>query len=55
MDARQQELRVFGITIDRDAQQYITHLFGRGGYAMVQKPEHLSLALPRIYQQIIAT
>ena len=54
MDARQQELKVFGITIDRDAQQYITHLFGRGGYAMVQKPEHLSLALPRIYQQIIA-
>lgn len=55
MDARQQEMKVFGITIDRDAQQYITHLFGRGGYAMVQKPEHLSLALPRIYQQIIAT
>jgi nitric oxide reductase NorD protein len=55
MDARQQELKVFGITIDRDAQQYIAHLFGRGGYAMVQKPEHLSLALPRIYQQIIAT
>ena len=54
MDARQQELKVFGITIDRDAQQYITHLFGRGGYAMVQKPKHLSLALPRIYQQIIA-
>lgn len=54
MDARQQELKVFGITIDRDAQKYIAHLFGRGGYAMVQKPEHLSLALPRIYQQIIA-
>lgn len=55
MDARQQELKVFGITIDRDAQQYIGHLFGRGGYAMVHKPEHLSQALPGIYQQIIAT
>jgi nitric oxide reductase NorD protein len=55
MDARQQELKVFGITIDRDAQDYITHLFGRGGYAMVQKPEHLALALPGIYRQIIAT
>ncbi len=55
MDARQQDLKVFGITIDRDAQQYIGHLFGRGGYAMVHKPEHLSQALPRIYQQIIAT
>ncbi len=55
LDARQHELKVFGITIDRDAQQYIGHLFGRGGYAMVHKPEHLSQALPRIYQQIIAT
>lgn len=55
LDARQQELKVFGITIDRDAQHYISHLFGRGGYAMVQKPEHLSLALPSIYRQIIST
>ena len=54
MGARQQELKVFGVTIDRDAQQYIGHLFGRGGYAMVQKPEHLAQALPAIYQQIIA-
>lgn len=55
LDARQQELKVFGVTIDRDAQHYIAHLFGRGGYAMVQKPEHLSLALPGIYRQIIST
>ena len=55
LDARQQELKVFGITIDRDAQDYIGHLFGRGGYAMVHKPEHLSLALPGIYRQIISS
>jgi len=55
MDARQQELNVFGITIDRDAQDYIKHLFGRGGYAMVHKAEHLAMALPGIYRQIIAT
>lgn len=54
MEARRQELKVFGVTIDRDAQQYISHLFGPGGYAMVHKPEHLALALPGIYQQIIA-
>ncbi len=54
MEARRQELKVFGITIDREAQQYIGHLFGRGGYAMVHKPEHLAQALPSIYQQIIA-
>jgi len=55
MDARRQELKVFGVTIDRDAQDYIGQLFGRGGYAMVQKPEHLSQALPGIYRQIIST
>jgi nitric oxide reductase NorD protein len=55
LDARQQELKVFGITIDRDAQHYIAHLFGPGGYAMVQKPEHLSMALPSIYRQIISS
>ncbi|WP_227370055.1 nitric oxide reductase activation protein NorD [Halomonas sp. M20] len=53
-DARQQEIKVFGVTIDQEARQYIPHLFGRGGYAIVQKPEHLSLALPGIYRQIIA-
>lgn len=55
LDARRQELKVFGVTIDRDAQDYIGQLFGRGGYAMVQKPEHLSQALPGIYRQIIST
>jgi nitric oxide reductase NorD protein len=55
MDARRQELKVFGVTIDSDAQDYIGKLFGPGGYAMVHKPEHLSQALPGIYRQIIST
>ncbi|MCL7941761.1 VWA domain-containing protein [Halomonas sp. ATCH28] len=55
LEARRQEVRVFGVTIDREAGQYIPHLFGRGGYAIVQRPEHLSLALPGIYRQIIAS
>lgn len=55
LDARQQEVRVFGVTIDQQARQYIPHLFGRGGYAIVQRPEHLSMALPGIYRQIIAS
>ncbi|PLW68604.1 nitric oxide reductase activation protein NorD [Pseudohalioglobus lutimaris] len=55
LDARRQELKVFGVTIDRDAQDYIGQLFGRGGYAMVHKPEHLSQALPGIYRQIVAS
>ncbi|MBB3230726.1 nitric oxide reductase activation protein NorD [Halomonas stenophila] len=55
LEARRQEVRVFGVTIDREAGRYIPHLFGRGGYAIVQRPEHLSLALPGIYRQIIAS
>lgn len=53
LEARRQEVRVFGVTIDREAGRYIPRLFGRGGYAIVQRPEHLSLALPGIYRQII--
>ncbi|SEK76509.1 nitric oxide reductase activation protein NorD [Halomonas daqiaonensis] len=55
LEARRQEVRVFGVTIDREAGRYIPHLFGRGGYAIVQRPDHLSLALPGIYRQIIAS
>ncbi|WP_447044122.1 VWA domain-containing protein [Vreelandella sp. H-I2] len=55
LEARREEVKVFGVTIDREAGRYIPHLFGRGGYAIVQRPEHLSLALPGIYRQIIAT
>ena len=55
MDARRADLKVFGVTIDRDAQHYIAHLFGRGNYAMVHKPEDLSRALPAIYRQIVST
>jgi nitric oxide reductase NorD protein len=46
-------VRVFGVTIDREARQYLPHLFGRGGYAIVNRPEHLALALPGIYRQIV--
>ncbi|WP_299312148.1 nitric oxide reductase activation protein NorD [uncultured Halomonas sp.] len=53
LEARQQEVRVFGVTVDREAHQYVSHLFGRGSYAIVNRPEHLALALPGIYRQII--
>ncbi|MFV0476947.1 MAG: nitric oxide reductase activation protein NorD [Parahaliea sp.] len=52
LDARQEEVRVFGVTVDREAGQYIPRIFGRGGYALVDRPEKLSEALPRIYRQI---
>ncbi|MCG6656888.1 VWA domain-containing protein [Halomonas campisalis] len=55
LEARQQEVRVFGVTVDSEAHQYVSRLFGRGSYAIVNRPEHLALALPGIYRQIIGS
>ena len=55
IEARQQEVKVFGVTVDSEGHRYVPHLFGRGSYAIVNRPEHLSLALPGIYRQIIGS
>ncbi|WP_163557748.1 VWA domain-containing protein [Halomonas sp. NO4] len=55
LEARQQEVKVFGVTVDSEGHQYVPHLFGRGSYAILNRPEHLSLALPDIYRQIIGS
>lgn len=52
LEARRQDVRTFGITIDHEARRYFPWVFGRGAYHIVQRPEHLSEALPGIYQQI---
>jgi nitric oxide reductase NorD protein len=54
LDARAQGLAVFGVTIDRKAQSYFPHLFGRGHYAIVGHLAQLSAALPKIYRQLAA-
>lgn len=53
LDARAQGIGVFGVTVDRKAQTYFPHLFGRGSFAIVHHLAHLSAALPRAYQQLI--
>ena len=53
LEARHSGLSVFGITIDNEAQDYFPYLFGRGGYAIVSRPDRLSHLLPAIYQQLI--
>ncbi len=53
LEARHSGLSVFGITIDSEAQDYFPYLFGRGGYAIVSRPDRLSHLLPAIYQQLI--
>lgn len=52
LEARTKGLAVFGITVDRKAQGYFPHLFGRGHYAIIGHLAHLSAALPKIYRQL---
>jgi nitric oxide reductase NorD protein len=51
-EARQLGLRPFCVTIDTDASDYLPHLFGAGGYAVIRKPEQLPHELPRLYAQM---
>ncbi len=55
LDAQREGIRLFAITVDREAAAYIPRLFGPGGYALVERPEKLVEALPRIYRQITRT
>ncbi len=50
--AHQQGLRPFCVTIDREANEYLPHLFGAGGYAVIRKPDELPKELPLLYAQM---
>ena len=49
-EARRQGVRVFAVTIDRDAQSYVPAIFGRNGYAIVPRIARLPAVLPAIYR-----
>ncbi|OGV75437.1 MAG: nitric oxide reductase [Methylotenera sp. RIFCSPLOWO2_02_FULL_45_14] len=51
-EARQQGLRPFCVTIDSEANEYLPHLFGTGGFAVIKKPEDLPKELPLLYAQM---
>lgn len=53
MEARRAGVTVFGVTVDREAQSYFPHLFGRGGYAIVGQVAKLPSALPAIYRHLV--
>jgi nitric oxide reductase NorD protein len=53
IEARRQGLAVFGVTIDKKAQGYFPHMFGRGGYAIVPHPDRLTRALPLLFQHLV--
>jgi nitric oxide reductase NorD protein len=51
-EARQQGLRPFCVTIDCEANEYLPHLFGAGGFSVIRKPEDLPKELPLLYAQM---
>jgi len=53
LDARQQGVRVFAVTIDSEARYYLQRIFGEGAYSIVARPLQLVTALPAIYRQLI--
>ncbi|MCK4846625.1 MAG: hypothetical protein KAS88_03055 [Deltaproteobacteria bacterium] len=43
----------FCLTVDREAHEYLPHLFGRGNYAVVSSVEKLTQVLPDLYARIV--
>ena len=54
IEARRQGLKPFCVTIDREGEDYLPHLFGPGGYTIVRRPEELPKRLPELYAQLVA-
>ncbi len=52
-EARAKGMAVFGVTIDKKAQTYFPHLFGRGAFAIVHHLAQLTPALPKIYRHLV--
>ena len=52
--ARQAGLHPFCITIDEQAADYLPHLFGHNGFALVRHPQHLVARLTQIVGQLQA-
>ncbi|RCK46542.1 hypothetical protein TH25_16975 [Thalassospira profundimaris] len=53
-ECRKKGLGLFGVTIDRKAQEYFPFIFGAGGHAIVGRLENLPAALPRIYRHLVS-
>ncbi|CAH2601803.1 Protein NorD [Rhodovastum atsumiense] len=53
-EARRAGIRVFGITIDQEARDYVPALFGQGAYTIIADAARLTAALPRLYRQVTA-
>jgi nitric oxide reductase NorD protein len=53
-EARLQGLVPFCLTVDREAPAYLRSIFGRGGYALVRRAEHLPAVLVEVVRALLA-
>jgi nitric oxide reductase NorD protein len=53
-EARRQGLEPFCVTIDPQANDYLPHLFGTGGYVVIHRPAELPSRLPLLYARLTA-
>ncbi|MCB1922313.1 MAG: VWA domain-containing protein [Gammaproteobacteria bacterium] len=53
-EARKLGVRPFCVTIDAKGNDYLPHLFGKGGYVVIHKPSELPERLPLLYAQLTA-
>jgi nitric oxide reductase NorD protein len=52
-EARAQGVYPFCLTVDRDAAEYLPHIFGIAGHAVLRDPRQLPLALVKAVQQLV--
>ncbi len=52
IEARQRGMRPFCVTIDREGEAYLPHLFGPAGFTIIRKPDELPRQLPLLYAQL---
>jgi hypothetical protein len=52
--ARDPGLQPFCVTVDRQAGEYLPHLFGSGGYVVIHCPSQLPRELPLLYARLTA-
>jgi nitric oxide reductase NorD protein len=54
IEARTAGLKPFCVTIDKEGEGYLPHLFGPAGFTVIRKPEDLPSRLPMLYAQLTA-
>lgn len=54
LEAREQGVRPFCVTIDNEAGGYLPHLFGNNGFVVIRRPAELPRRLPLLYAQLTA-